>query len=173
MKDRLQLGVWFIVAFLSIGLLLLLLLKGCHHTPQPTLAQKKSDSTKIVIQELTRDNIIYRDRWHSGKTKYIHTIDSIIAYSIDTCIESVIEVKKVCEAQQKQADSLIYSDSLIITSQASFINFNNPLIDSLHNKILSLRHDTIPKQRRKGFYKGFKWGFGIGVIGGAATNLIK
>jgi hypothetical protein len=179
---RILIDLSLVIIGIGITIATSLIFKGCNRQSTLTPSQKKADSIKVEIKELIRDNVIYKDRWHNGKIKFISKIDTLIKYvEDDSCKENIKQIKEEYLLQQNKTDSLIYLDSLIMTKQKTLIDINDITIsslggkvDSLNKKITSLRNDTIPKAKRKSFIKGFKWGFGGGIIGtGVAAGLMK
>jgi hypothetical protein len=156
---------WVIVA--------LIYFKGCTPTPQPTLSNFALDSTKNVteykrkvltdkLNVLQNFDTNYMDRWHIDKVKTDSVIAKIATTAPDTCDKWIIMCENRLYAERQIADSTITIKDSIIGTQSQIIKEDSVL--------LQVSKEETKKAKRKGFVKGFLWGFGTASV---INQLIK
>ena len=156
---------WVIVA--------LIYFKGCTPTPQPTLSNFALDSTKNVTEykrKVLTDKLnvlkdfdtIYMDRWHKSKTITKSFFDTVYLAAPDTCDKWIIMCENRLYAERQIADSTITIKDSIIGTQSQIIKEDSVL--------LWVSKEETKKAKRKGFVKGFLWGFGTASV---ISQLIK
>jgi len=154
-------------------ILIILLIKTCTPTPQPTLSNFALDSTKNVTEykrKLLTDKLnvlqnfdtIYMDRWHKSKTITKLFFDTVYLDAPDTCDKWIIMCENRLYAERQIADSTITIKDSIIGTQSQIIKEDSVL--------LQVSKEETKKAKRKGFVKGFLWGFGTASV---INQLIK
>jgi len=127
--------------------------KGTNSEPIKTNIKKlevKKDSTNVAANKSDSIRTKYVIKW---RTK-LH--DTIIYKPCDSLIIICNDIILIDSTEISQLKQVInYSDRIVTNQKIMLYN------DSLYIKRLQ---DSIPKVKRKGFIKGFKWGVGTGFV---------
>lgn len=147
--------------------------------PTEQTKQARSEDLKRAEKNQALSDTVYSTRWKI-KTKYDTILKKVMdsatvkAYydslvtSQDSAVKLFYHAKSLGE-QLVVMDSVHTLDSLVKADLKLASLRSDTIIASLENKA-----DSLTKQCRKSFWKGFKWGFGTGaVIGGAAVGSVK
>lgn len=128
------------------------------------LLQKKYDSLALIKQKVIRG----RDR----------VKDSLIYISDSTCKISLNILYSECLKNDSVNNSLLANkaeqgkkDSISIATLKNKVNTKQERINRDSTRIVQLT-DTLPKVKRKGFIKGFLYGFGSGAAAKQGFDLI-
>jgi len=118
-------------------------------TTEPLKAKARELKTE---QKQAKDTVIYRER---VRTKYLVMWKEVRHDSLIPCETKLL----VC-------DTVIRADSAVIIAQARVIA-KSDIIIATQDSIIKM--DSIALKSNKKFWRGFKWGFGVGNITGAAA----
>ena len=168
------------ITFLAITLIMIAVIVEltCNKPQNIALQQKKAVTEykrKLLtdkINVLKNFDTIYVNRWRNikGETKVI--IDSILVLAPDTCDKWIIMCENRLYLERQIADSLIaIKDSTILTHYL-IIKEDSVLLQVGKDELTASR-DSTKKAKRKGFVKGFLWGFGAGTVLNQSVNILK
>ena len=159
------------ITFLAITLLMIAVIVEltCNKPQNIALQQKKAVSEykrKLLtdkINVLKDFDTIYVNRWRNvkGETKVI--IDSILVLAPDTCDKWIIMCENRLYLERQIADSLIAIKDSTILTQHLIIKEDSVLLQVSKDELTASR-DSTKKAKRKGFVKGFIWGFGSASV---------
>lgn len=179
MNKYLKTGI--ITAFI----LALVLIPTCIGLRQPKKEQTQNTNTQqyisetkdnIILNEMARDKHILQKKYDSlqlVKQKVIkgreRVRDSLIYISDSTCRKTINILYYECQKTDSVNNNIILNlqeknkkDSISISALKHKINTKQERIKRDSTRIVALI-DTIPRVKRKGFFKGFAIGFGSGA----------
>lgn len=170
-------GILILVAVLVLYWMLKPSVTNVYPTEQTK--QARAEDLKRAEKNQALSDTVYSTRWKI-KTKYDTIINKVMdsvtvkAYydslvtSQDSAVKLFYHAKSLGE-QLTVMDSARAADSLVKLDLRKANLRADTIIADRENKV-----DSLTKQCRKSFWKGFKWGFGTGaVIGGAAAGAVK
>lgn len=132
-------------------------MRKCGNRPEIQDSSTEPIKAKVATykqdQKKLKDSIVYRD---IVRTKYLVMWKEVRHDSITPCETKLL----VC-------DTVIRADSTLIVAQRKVIKTDSLIILSQDSII---RIDSIALRSNKKFWKGFKWGFGVGNVTGAAIG---
>lgn len=171
------------ILILLAALILYWLLRPVTTPTQPIEQTKQSRAEDIKRAEKNEalSDTVYATRWKI-KTKYDTLIKDVIKFDstlVSAYYDSLVQNKKYavvlfykhqsCSTELVVMDSVHTLDSLVKVDLKLANIKADTIIASLENA-----NDSLTKQCRKSFWKGFKWGFGTGaVVGGAAVGAVR
>lgn len=188
MNKYLKTGI--ITAFI----LALVLIPTCIGLRQPkkeqtqnTNIQQYISETKdnIILNEMARDKHILQKKYDSlqlVKQKVIkgreRVRDSLIYISDSTCRKTINILYYECQKTDSVNNNIILNlqeknkkDSISISALKHKINTKQERIKRDSTRIVALL-DTIPRVKRKGFFKGFAIGFGSGAAAKQGVDIL-
>ena len=190
---------WYLLTVL-VTVLIFANCKGCASDPKPTTTIVKVDTITPKINKNKADIIalvdsaeIYKaqlikaiNRKNYYKLKYKSVYDSVYSASDSVCKVYLGLVQRVKLKQdsaheaENQANSLIivnaynqigeYKDNEVLYTEK--IKQDSVIKQSLTTRIVQLI-DTLPRVKRKGFIKGFLYGFGSGATAKQGVDLLS
>lgn len=166
-------------------ILALVLIPTCIGLRQPKKEQTQNTNTQqyisetkdnIILNEMARDKHILQKKYDSlqlVKQKVIkgreRVRDSLIYISDSTCRKTINILYYECQKTDSVNNNIILNlqeknkkDSISISALKHKINTKQERIKRDSTRIVALI-DTIPRVKRKGFFKGFAIGFGSGA----------
>ena len=146
------------------------------------ISEAKDDS---ILNEMARDKHILQNKYDSlqlVKQKVIkgreRVRDSLIYISDSTCIKTINVLYYECQKTDSVNNNIILNlqeqnkkDSSSISALKHKINTKQERITIDSTRIVALI-DTIPRVKRKGFFKGFAIGFGIGAAAKQGVDIL-
>jgi len=130
-------------------------------TNHDTIYKAEAKQDIIIKQGFRKDSVLT-----ITKIKYVVKIKTVYdsLYITDTlCQQSLITLYNAFGDLNSANDSLLSNKDTIIKALITKIGLKQSRVTIDSTRLVSLI-DTLPKVKRKGFFKGFKWGFASGVI---------
>lgn len=176
----------FILALIFIptycGLNKLRSIKSPTNNNNQYISEAKDDS---ILNEMARDNHILQKKYDSlqlVKQKVItgreRVRDSLIYISDSTCRNNINILYYECQKTDSVNNNIILNlqeknkkDSTSISVLKHKINTKQERINRDSTRIVALL-DTIPRVKRKGFFKGFAIGFGSGAAAKQGVDIL-
>lgn len=175
-------------------ILALVLIPTCIGLRQPKEEQTRNTNTQqyisetkdnILLNEMARDKRILQKKYDSlqlVKQKFIRgkerVRDSLIYISDSTCRKSINILYYECGKTDSVNNSIISNlqeqnkkDSATIAVLNHKINTKQERINLDSTRIVQL-NDTLPRVKRKGFFKGFSIGFGSGAAAKQGIDIL-
>lgn len=183
--ERIALGIFALV----IIVFAIYYMDGCN-PPTPTHQNSALEKQKAISEykrkELTdKLNVLqnldvkYVDRWRTikGETKVI--VDSVIVMAPDTCTPYLRQMENRLFTERQVADSLLSTKDTIISTYSLIVKEDSVQKAIKDQEIKCYQDSTkiykgqIKTAKRKGFVKGFIWGFSAGTAVNQGINIIN
>jgi hypothetical protein len=165
------------ITFIAITLMMIAVIVEltCNKPQNIALQQKKSVTEykrKLLTDKLNvlKDfDTIYVNRWRNVKGETKSFFDTVYVTAPDTCDKWIIMCENRLYLERQIADSLIQIKDSTILTQHLIIKEDSVLLQVSKDELTASR-DSTKKAKRKGFVKGFVWGFGTASV---ISQLIK
>lgn len=131
------------------------------------IAEYQKQMLKEKHDTLTIREYIYVDRWHDAKEKTKEVIKEVYRDAPDTCKGYVAKIELAVQGEQKAAQMVRETDSLIIANLDAVVKTDSILIAKAKQD-LKLTQDTLSKNRKRQPIRNFV-AICKGVIGGAVV----
>jgi len=158
-----------LVAFIGLGMILFCLCNACNdinnypvNNKEKIIAEYQKKLLQAQRDTLTIREYIYLDRWHESKVITKTKFETIYKLSPDTCHTYIKELQNAVEIEQKAAQMVRTTDSLIIVGLDEVIKIDSLLLVKQKQDYQTLV-DSIPKIKRKSKWQGAK--IGAAVLG--------
>lgn len=163
---------------ICVGILALLLFFTCNYegvfkrsNPKLTTIKHSIDSTSKIVSKQKERARIDTVLIHITHIKYVDVYREVIKESPDTCHTYIDKLYAISNEQDSLFGNHILRQDSIINNQDSEILHYRFIVKSDSSYIMDSVPKLITKSKRKGFWNGFKCGFGAGVIITEAVNV--